>query len=568
MKKSLLHHLLFYFFILSLSSCTLFGIHTQVHNPRHKGKYPKFSASVKLLGEQSTRFRTCFDVTYYDLKISVDDQNKSLKGSVKIYATAKSDLDTIQIDLFKNMKVLSILSSEGKQLGYTRKYGAIFIVLKEKAGQKFAFTVEYEGKPVVAPKPPWQGGFVWKKDKEGNPWIGVACETEGASLWWPCKDVTNDEPDSMSISITTRKDLTGVANGHFKGKAENENSATYQWFVSYPINHYNVSIYIGKFKLLSDTHVMPSGKTLDINHYVLPPNYEKAKTHLSQAKEQLSFFEKTFGEYPWYLDGYKLIESPYEGMEHQTAIAYGAGYKIDNNGFDYIILHETAHEWWGNSITASDLSDVWLQEGFATYSEALYVEKKQGFNAYLRYLLTYRLFIKNKRPVVGPSGARYFDYKDSDVYMKGAWILHTLRTLIGDDKIFFDIIRSFHEKYTKQTVTSAEFKRTVNEKTGDDYTWFFDQYLYKREAPFLEHYWDGENFYYRWKYVAPAFKMPAEIALDDVRINLRPTCEIQQLAVSSKIYKAINFNTFWTLFGTEESKKLKREVRKMKRSAT
>lgn len=558
--------------LLTLSGCSLFGIHTQVHNPRHSGKYPKVSGSLKLLGKLDTKYRNCYDVTFYDLSVQVDHTKKYIKGSVEMLAVTTSNTDTLQIDLFDNMKVNSIgirtmmsfteTATRFNPVEFTRKHGAIFIPYKQGSNQIFSIRIEYEGSPEVAAKPPWRGGFVWKKDKEGNPWIGVACESEGASLWWPCKDVTNDEPDSVSINLTVPKDLVGVANGHLRGKIDNVDLklTTYQWHVSYPINLYDVSIYVGKFKLLEDSHLMPSGQTLSINHYVLPVNYEKAKTHLAQAKGQLSFFEKTFGYYPWYKDGYKLIESPYEGMEHQTAIAYGAGYKSSYHGFDYIILHETAHEWWGNSITASDLSDVWLQEGFATYSEALFVEKTRGTSAYLRYLLTYRLFIKNRRPVVGPRDARFFDYKDSDVYMKGAWILHTLRTQIKDDQIFFDILSSFHETYKMKTVTSAEFIKTVNEKTGEDYKWFFDQYLYKRHAPFLEYYTDGTDLFYRWAHVDNTFKMPAEIALDGlVLINLKPRSYVQKLPVSGDTYKQITFNNYTELFGVRKNKKLKRE---------
>ncbi|MBI4944996.1 MAG: M1 family metallopeptidase [Bacteroidetes bacterium] len=548
-----------YFFLFTLSSCSLLGLHVKVQNPKHANKYPKFSESTKLLGNENTKYRNCFDVTYYNLFVMVNEENKSLKGAVEIYATTLSDFDTLQIDLYENMKIISIISEEGKELSYTRKHGAIFVAIKEKANAKFSLAVDYEGSPLVAAKPPWKGGFVWSKDKEKNPWIGVACETEGASLWWPCKDVNNDEPDSVTINITVKKDLVAVCNGHLIGKTSNGMFDTYRWFVSYPINLYDVTLYVGKFKLLADSLEMPSGKTLSINHYVLPINYEKAKTHLAQAKDFLVFYEKTFGEYPWYKDGYKLVESPYEGMEHQSAIAYGAGYKNSYNGFDYIILHESAHEWWGNSVSASDFSDVWLQEGFATYAEALYVESTEGKNAYLNYLLVYRLFIANKYPVVGPAGYRYFDYRNSDCYQKGAWVLHTFRTQISDDKIFFDILKSFQEKYAKKTVTSQNFIDMVNEKTGEDYEWFFKQYLYERKTPILEYYWDGTDFYYHWKNVDPTFKMSAELMLDNlVKVNLKPTVKVQKIAVSSLTYKEISFNNYTKLFGIEKNKRLRK----------
>ena len=479
-------------------------------------------------------------------------------------ATALSDFDTLQLDLYPNMK-LDKISFEGKDISFGRKYGAVYVNMsrKIKTGEKFSLAISYEGKPHAAKKAPWDGGFVWKKDKEKNPWIGIACETEGASLWWPCKDVTNDEPDSVAINITVAKDLVVVCNGTLVGISNpDQQYSTYKWFVSYPINLYDVTLYIGKFKLLADSLKMPSGKTLPINHYVLPINYEKAKVHLAQAKDQIAFYEKTFGEYPWYRDGYKLVESPYEGMEHQSAIAYGNGYKQGYNGFDYIILHESAHEWWGNSVSASDFADVWLQEGFATYAEALYVESTKGKNAYYNYMLVYRLFIANKYPVVGPTGVRYFDYRNNDCYQKGAWVLHTLRTQIANDTLFFNILKSFQRKYKMKTVTSQDFINLVNEKTGEDYTWLFNQYLYKREAPFLEYYWDRADFFYRWEYTDATFKMPAEIALDGlIKITLKPTDKIQKIQIDGKAYKEISFNNYTELFGIKENKKLMKQFK-------
>ena len=568
MKKYILY-LIFPF----ISSCSLLGIHMKVQNPKHAGKYPHFSESTKLLGNSNTKFRNCFDATFYELNVTIDEKKKYLKGNVTMSATALSDFDTLQIDLYKNMKVNNIgyatlnsvqeKDSKFVNTNYIRKYGAIFIPLKQKAGEIFKIKIDYEGKPVEARKPPWDGGFVWKKDKEKNPWIGVACESEGASLWWPCKDVNNDEPDSASVNITCNKNLVAVANGQSRGKEENGELTTYKWFISYPINLYDVTLYIGKFSLLHDEFAMPSGKMLPVNHYVLTVNYEKAKVHLKQAKEQISFYEKTFGEYPWYRDGYKLVESPYEGMEHQSAIAYGNGYKNSKGEpFDYIILHESAHEWWGNGVTASDFADVWLQEGFATYAEALYVESTQGKNAYINYLAFYRIFIQNKWPVVGPAGYRYFYYKNSDCYQKGAWTLHTLRAIINDDKIFFDILKSFQSTYKYKTVTSKDFIDMVNEKTNNDYGWFFKQYLYTRKAPMLEYYWDGNKFYYKWDGVDADFKMPVDILLDNVvKVTLTPKKSdklVQVVPISKDTYKEISFDNYTKLFGVIKNKKLRK----------
>ena len=358
--KRILFLLLLPFFI---SSCGMLGIHMKVYNPKKAGEYPKETKQNKLLAE-TTKYRTCFDVFHNDINIEVSPAKKFLSGKVKISAKAATNFDTLQIDLYKNMKIKSV-ESEEQALNYTREEGAVFIKMpgQIKAGESFSLTVTYEGNPIAAKRAPWDGGFVWKKDKDGNPWIGVACESEGSSLWWPSKDVMNDEADSTDITITVPKNLIAVSNGMMKDTSSTANKKTFHWHISYPINNYNVTLYIGNFKLLHDSYASTtSWKTTQLNHYVLPYNYEKAKLHFQQVKKHIAFYEKMFGEYPWQRDGFKLVESPYAGMEHQSAIAYGNGYKNDyQNLFDYIILHETAHEWWGNSVTAGDLADAWMQ---------------------------------------------------------------------------------------------------------------------------------------------------------------------------------------------------------------
>ncbi|MEW6468081.1 MAG: M1 family metallopeptidase [Bacteroidota bacterium] len=542
----------------------LFGFHREVHNPKKKGRYPRFSKEEKLRGERSP-LRDCYDVTCNELHVSVDPLKKYLKGKVKIDASAVSAFEVLQVDLYPNMRANSI-TFNGSPAKYERKHGAVFITApqKIKAGERFSIEVAYEGEPLPARRPPWDGGFVWKKDKQLNDWIGVACQTEGASLWWPCKDENSDEADSTLINITVPAGLFCVSNGQFRGidSLSSKTEHTYRWFVSYPINNYNVTLYIGKYRHLSDSYKSPvTGKTLALNHYVLPWNYTMAQKHFQQLKDHLAFFEKTFGEYPFYRDGFKLVESPYAGMEHQTAIAYGNGYKNDFNGwFDYIILHETAHEWWGNSLSASDLAHVWLQEGFATYSEALYVEHIQGKNAYLDYLYWQRMTIKNKRPLIGPMGRKYFSYKDGDVYMKGTWTLHTLRSVIADDPLFFDIIKTFHVENSMKQVTSDAFIALVNKKTGKDYSWFFKQYLSKRKAPFIEYCYAGGKLYYRWKNTDSDFVMPVELVTGNgKRTMIYPTAKVQAMTLPDGVSE-FAFNDRIMLFGSRENKSLKRKA--------
>ena len=549
------------------AGCSIFGVHYSIHNPHRSGKYRHADTkAVHLLGTL-TAYRTCFDVKHNHLEINVDPVKKYLRGSNSMTAVAINSFDTIQVDLFKNLKMNSIQWNNA-DLTYRKKEGAYFVIFPRtiKAGETFTLVMSYEGKPVEAKKPPWDGGFVWKKDKNGQPWIGVACETEGASLWWPCKDHNSDEADSTDMSITVPKGLVCVCNGHIRDSVNHPTTTTFNWHISYPINNYDVSLYIGKFKLLYDKYASPlTGKDIQFNYYVLGYNYVKAEKHFRQVKGIIAFYEKQFGEYPWEKDGYKLVESPYEGMEHQSAIAYGAGYKNSyGDDFDYIILHETAHEWWGNSITASDLSDVWIQEGMATYAEALYVESKFGKDNAISYLATYRISIINRRPLVGPVGRRWFWYKDGDVYVKGAWMMHTLRTLIGDDKLFFDILRSFREAYNCKTVTSQDFINWVNNKTGEDHTWFFKQYLYNRFTPVLEYYMTQDRLYYRWAYTDPDFIMPIKMRMNGVEkeLNLSPTSEVQELKAGD-YFRTLSLSEDRQLFGIRENSHLEKMYRKL-----
>ncbi|MGL5891121.1 MAG: M1 family metallopeptidase [Bacteroidia bacterium] len=496
---------------LQLTGCSILGVHFKIHNPSRAGKYPEKTPARALFGE-STPVRNSYDVKHYDLSVDFGAdplKNKSISGTVIITAQIVTPTDSFQLDLKENMRLITAEMRIGKNtewlpVRFSWKYNTVFVKADGviDAGKTIQIKLNYSGTPVDAKRPPWRGGFVRKTDDLKRPWMGVACQSEGAGTWWPCKDAMNDEPDSMNIHLTIPKGLTGVSNGRFVDTASaNEKQTTWSWKLSCPINVYNVTFYIGKFKLLQDTYQSTvTGKTLDLNHYVLDYNYEKAKSHFKQVKEHIKFYEYRFGAYPWYEDGFKLVESPYAGMEHQSAIAYGNGYKNHfQYAFDYIILHETAHEWWGNSVTASDLADGWLHEGFATYSEALFVEHKYGKEKYEDYLLNQRLYIINRRPVVGKKGIRYFNYKDSDIYMKGAWILHTLRNSINNDTLFFDIIKTFATRYYRSEISSQQFIDLVNEKTGQNYNAFFAQYLNNRFVPEIEFFDDGEYLYYRWK---------------------------------------------------------------------
>lgn len=494
--------LLFLAVSVGLQSCSLLGIHFSVHNPKKPGKIPSFSEEQILLGELN-KYRTCYDVNFYDLNLWFQPSEKEIGGEVTISGIALNDFDTLQLDLAAHFKIYSIKNAfSQEELNYTRKERAIFVSHSKKKHEKLSLIVSYSGKPQVAKKAPWNGGVIWEKDKNKKIWAGVACESDGASIWWPTKDHTSDEADSVRLHYTVPKGIVAVGNGVLQHQDLSDSlTDTYHWKISYPINTYNITFYLGDYVKISDEYIGITGKKLEMNHYVLRDKEEIAKKHFTQAKEVIAVFEQKFGEYPWYRDGFKLVHSPYAGMEHQTAIAYGNGFKNDKSpDSDYIILHETAHEWWGNSISAKDLADVWLQEGFATYAEALYSEEKGGYTAYKDEIDFQMMFIKNKYALSGVKDRRWFDSKlNSDVYGKGSWVLASLRAQLENDELFFDIIKTFYDRFEYKIVESADFINVVNEKTEMDYTWFFHQYLNNNFAPTFEAYIDDLGvLYYRW----------------------------------------------------------------------
>ncbi|MCX6311458.1 MAG: M1 family metallopeptidase [Bacteroidetes bacterium] len=567
---------LFLIGIIFLASCSILGVHFKIHNPSRAGKYPKKTEALVLLGNENSKYRTCYDVKYYSLDVLFPGnllKEKKIEVQTQMDFVAVCDFDSIQIDLAETMKLqwVNFTNSEMGTPKFSRVHSIVWVIFRGEKGKKYSLSMLAIGAPIEARRPPWAGGFVRKEDNLKKPWWGVACEGEGASLWWPCKDVMNDEPDSVDMYYKVPDPYIAVGNGTLIAKKElggccklNE----YHWHVSYPINIYDVTFYIGNFKLLHDTYYSAvTHDTLQLNHYVLEQNYDKAKTHFLQLKKYLAFYEKTFGPYPWYRDGFKLVESPYEGMEHQSAIAYGNGFQSDlRYGFDYIILHETAHEWWGNSVTAKDMSDVWLHEGFATYAEALYVESAFGHADYLKYLAEQKMFIINRRPVIGASGLRYFNYKDSDIYMKGTWVLHSLRYVIANDSLFFDIIHSFYMENRMKEIGTDKFEEIVNRKTGKDFHWFFQTYLYNRFTPELEYCVSGGKLFYRWGKTNADFKMEVGRTISDQPgySMISPVADKIKFEVLENPKQPIFFNDGQCLFKPVENKNLVKEFQKQK----
>jgi aminopeptidase N len=511
-----------------LSSCAASRLHYFGETPRQPGKYPSFTAKDSLKGYLD-KDRAAYHVTFYDLNLTLEPEHKKIGGEVTICFRTLASLKTFRFDLSRKLRIYSVRMS-GNDLPFRRNDMAVYTEMADtlEAGKYYSIVVSYGGSPLVARKPPWRGGMVWKKDKEGNPWVGVTCETEGASIWFPCKDHLSDEPDSVRLRMTVPEGLEIVSNGLLESHASLPGKEIYTWSTHYPINIYDITFYAGRFAHIADT-MSVTGGILHLDYYVMPENREKAETHFRQVKNVINIYSAAFGPYPWIKEDYKLVESPFEGMEHQTAIAYGSEYMdLPWLGGDYIIVHETAHEWWGNAVSVSDFSDIWLQEGFATYSEMIFAEKMKGYDTSLVYA-SYWLAatIKNKLPLVGPRDVSYWDYRDGDVYGKGALVLHTIRNVINDSTLFFDILQTFYREHAaKSHVTTADFKEVVERKTGKNWDRFFEAYLYTTKVPVLKWYYgsyipkskDGHSNGHavsfvaaKWANVPEGFAMPVSL---------------------------------------------------------
>ncbi|WP_113638656.1 M1 family metallopeptidase [Nubsella zeaxanthinifaciens] len=504
------------------------------------------NARAKSLRGALTDLRTCYDINYYHLDVKIDLDNRSVIGSNEFAFTATKDFDKLQFDLFENLKVEKIIY-QGKELPFTREFAAVFVKFpKIKKGVKDKFTVYYSGNPRVAKNAPWDGGFIFKKDKSGNPFVSVACQGLGASVWWPNKDHQSDEVDSMLISISAPTGLDCIANGRSRGKTDlNNGYSKHHWFVGNPINNYDVAFYIGKYAHWSDTYDGEGGK-LSLDFYSLKEDSAKARPHWdADVKPMLKSFEYWFGPFPWYKDGYKLVQAPHLGMEHQSAVAYGnqfrkgyLGSDLSGTGhglkWDFITIHESGHEWFGNNITTKDIADMWVHEGFTTYSEALFTESTQGKTAGENYVIGQRRNIGNKSPIIGVYDTN--TEGDGDMYNKGANLIHTIRQLIGDDEKFRQILRGLNKTFYHQTVTSAQIEQYIAQQSGLKLDKVFDQYLRKANIPTLEYKINDGNLQYRWITDVTGFDMPLKVTLKAGQYSLiKPTNNWQTIKVDSTI---------------------------------
>lgn len=511
--------------------------------------YGQFTHQDTLRGT-ITPERAWWDVVKYDIKVTPDLNQKTITGSVVIsYKVVNyKNQRTMQIDLQQPMNIDSIYyrwgqagtKSKDKEQSITNynRNGNVYLVTLSTNYTKNdvidSIKIVFSGKPRSAVNPPWDGGWVWKKDDKGRPWVTVACQGLGASVWYPCKDHQSDEPDNgASLTITVPDSLVAVGNGRLKNKTPNNNgTTTWKWEVTNPINNYNIIPYIGKYVNWQEKYIGEKGD-LDCSYWVLDYNLEKAKTQFGRdVTPMLRCFEGWFGPYPFYEDSYKLVETPHLGMEHQSAVAYGNKFKngylgMDLSGsgwgknWDYIIVHESGHEWFANNITSRDIADMWVHEGFTDYSEVLFVECQYGKKAADEYCQGLRRNIENDRPIIGAYGVN--KEGSGDMYAKGANMLHTIRQVINNEDKFRQILRGLNKEYYHKVVDTKEVEAYMSKQSGKDLSKIFDQYLRTTQIPVLEYKIEGNKLSYRWTSCIKDFNMPVRVFTGTTEKWIQPT---------------------------------------------
>jgi len=501
----------------------------------------KYSAQDTLRGS-ITPERIWWDLVYYDLDVTVQPKVKSIRGTNTIHYKVVSPNNIMQIDLQPPMKLIKAVQDE-VELSINQNGNAHFIQLKKKQNRKKIeqIILHFEGQPKEAINAPWDGGFSWKKDYNDNDFIATSCQGIGASVWWPNKDHMYDEVDSLQMKITVPKHLKAVGNGRLRAVTKNEKTASYTWFVSNPINNYGVNINIGDYVDFSETYNGEKGN-LDMHYFVLKDNLNKAKKQFLDAPKMMKAFEYWFGPYPFYEDSYKLVEVPYLGMEHQSSITYGNQYKngylgrdLSGTGwglkFDFIIIHESGHEWFANNITNKDIADMWIHEGFTAYSENLFLDYYYGKEASSEYVIGTRKRIRNDRPIIGNYNVNAEG--SSDMYYKGANMIHMLRQFTKNDEKWRGILRKMNAKFHHQTVTTQQIESFLSDEIDLNLHSFFNQYLRDVRIPTLEYNIDKNILHYRWTNVVEGFEMPVEFESNKQWQWLYPTVSWQTKAINS-----------------------------------
>ena len=511
-----------------------------------------------------THERAWWDLSYYHLEVKVNPSDSSLKGGNTIRYKVLGENKKMQVDLQEPMKISNV-SQDGKPLTFYRDGSAYFISLikTQTTGDYNEIVIDFEGKPKVSLKPPWSGGLSWKSDDNQNPFIVTTCQGDGASLWWPCKDHQYDEPDSMLITVTVPQGLTDVSNGRLRSSIKNaDQTKTFTWFVSKPINNYCVNLNIADYVYFGEKYKGEKG-ILDCDYYVLSYNLEKAKLQFREVKRMLDALEYWFGPYPFYEDSYKLVEVPYPGMEHQSSVTYGNGYengyvKTDesNTGwglkFDFIIVHESAHEWFGNSITSKDIADMWIHEAFGAYSESLFLDYHFGKQACSEYVIGTRSKIRADKPIIGPYNVN--TEGSHDMYYKGANMLHTLRQVVDDDEKFRQMIRGLSETFYHETVTSDQIEGFISTACGMELKPFFNQYLRDVRIPVFEYKLENDILNFRWNNCVEGFDMPLKISANNTTKFIYPSTDWKQLktVTNAQIVADKNFYVQVTNLGASQ----------------
>ncbi|GAB3762008.1 M1 family metallopeptidase [Spirosoma pomorum] len=469
--------------------------------------------------------RAWWDLSFYHLTVRVQPTDSTLSGSTEIRYRVLKPGKTMQVDLQRPLKVVSI-KQDGQPLQVRQDGDAYFVTLTkpQQVGKTEAITVEYAGKPHIAKRPPWDGGMVWSRDKSGNWFIATACQGLGASAWWPCKDHMYDEPDSMAISVTVPEDLMDVSNGKLRRVTTNaDHTRTFDWYVQNPINNYGVNMNIGKYEHWSETYQGEKGP-LAIDYYALKDDVEQAREQYKQVPKMMKAFEYWFGPYPFYEDGYKLVQTPYLGMEHQSSVTYGnrfrngyLGRDLSQTGWgllwDFIIVHESGHEWFANNITYKDIADMWIHESFTNYSECLFTEYYYGKEAGSQYVVGCRALVRNDKPIIGTYNVNQSG--SSDMYYKGGNMLHMIRQMVGDDDKWRQVLRGLNKTFYHQTVTTQQIEQYMIEQTGKNLKPIFDQYLRNTQIPVLEYRPVAGGIQYRWTNCIADFTMPVRVCLGE-----------------------------------------------------
>jgi aminopeptidase N len=477
--------------------------------------------------------RSWWDVTFYDLHVTVAPADSTIRGRVGIVYRVVDDGSTMQVDLQEPLVVDSVVRS-GRTLEHRREGNVVWVATgpAPDPGAVDTVVVHYHGRPRVAVNPPWDGGFAWATDGLDRTWIATANQGLGASVWWPNKDTQADEPDSQRIAITVPDPLVNVSNGRLRSVTPHDDgTSTWEWFVAAPINNYDVAVNAGHYAHFGGVYEGRQGP-LTLDFWPLEQNLEAAREQFGQVPSMLDCFEHWFGPFPWYGDGFTLVETPHLGMEHQSAIAYGNAYRNGYRGtdlsgtglgleWDFIIIHEAAHEWWGNSVTSADLADMWVHESFANYSESLYVECLRDAEAGARYVRGTRDRIRNDRPIIPDFGVNAEG--SGDMYYKGGNMLHTIRQIVDDDERWRSILQGIQETFRHSIVTGDQVRAYIGEHAGVDLDAVFRQYLTTPDVPVLEVRGGPDGLSYRWAGVVEGFDMPVDVRAGAECLRIHPT---------------------------------------------